>query len=97
MSSDFGPRTPRSRARSGGTRAAGGTRAGARPGSGTRSAGTRAGSGAGRSRQREQGAPEGPIRAVAQIALGLFLSCSIGFVCFGVLLGIAYLVYSMVK
>lgn len=82
MSSQYGPRSPRSRARAAGSRAAG----------------TRTGSGAGRGRQqRGQQTPEGPVRAAAQILLGLFLSCSIGFICFALLAALAYLVYSMFK
>jgi hypothetical protein len=82
MSSQYGPRSPRSRARA----------------TGSRAANSRTGSGAGRGRQqRGQQAPEGPIRATAQILLGLFLSCSIGFLCFGILAAVAYLIYSMFK
>lgn len=84
-SNPTGPRSPRSRARTGT-----GTRAGAR--SGTRAAS----SSVGRSPRREQG-PEGPIRSAAQILLGLTLSCSIGFLAFGILVAVIYLVYSMVK
>lgn len=82
MSSQYGPRSPRSRARAAGSRAAG----------------SRTGSGSSRARRQPgQQVPEGPVRATAQILLGLFLSCSIGFVCFALLAALAYLVYSMFK
>ena len=69
-----GPRSPRSRARTG-----------ARPSSA-----------AGRGRARERGS-ENPFLAAAQILLGITLSGLIGFIAFGLVAFLLYLIYSMFK